>query len=86
MGTKEREWWEKKEEQIEWDKQEKTTKGKAAPAGEAQSRWRKPSKLCEELLLQLEVRDNLQKEQKAYSKAGLSSEQTGKRPARRKAD
>ena len=47
------------EEQVEW---EETTKGKAAPAGEAQSRRRKPGKPCEELQLQLEVGDNLQKE------------------------
>ena len=74
---KEREQQEKKEEQeeheeqVERDEHEETTKGKAAPAGEAQKCWRKPGQPCEEELLQLEVWDNLQKERKAYSKWGL---------------
>ena len=49
----------------------RNNKGKAAPAAAAQSHRWKPGKLCEEQLLQLEVQDNLQKEQKAYSKGGL---------------
>ena len=53
------------------DEQEETTKGKASPVGEVQSRWRKPGKPCEELQLQLEVWDKLLKERKAYLKGRL---------------
>ena len=63
--------WEGHEERVQWDEWEETKKRQAAPAGEAQSCQRKPGKLCEEQLLQLEVWDNLQRMRKAYSKGGL---------------
>ena len=56
---KEQEQREKKEERegheewVERDVREETTKGKAAPAGEAQHRHQKPGKPCEE---QLEIK------------------------------